>query len=300
MKSLFSRLRDRLAHETRRSAKRSALRDKALAKQSVVDQRQQIKRLITAPPAGWSELLLLLRHPRAFWKGGLAAAYEASEPAIRHPDYREAYNRSIAQYVWDYYHQKSFFRSIRWMGIVTLKSVQDLWVYQEILYETKPDLVVEIGSLHGGSTLFFAHMMDLLGHGEVISIDIVRDRYAAGHPRIHEITGDSSSTETLDAVKRLAGGRTVMLVHDGDHSEEAVRRDLESYAPLVSKGHYLVVEDGIVELFNPRRLRTSAPSGGPLSAVDDFLRHHPEFELDRSREKFTITSNPHGFLKRKA
>lgn len=94
--------------------------------------------------------------------------------------------------------------------------------------------------------------MDLIGNGTVVSIDIDRTNYSVEHPRIVTITGDSSGPDALARVTELCHDKTVLVVHDGDHSKEAVRRELEIYARFVTKGSYFIVEDGIVDLYEPR------------------------------------------------
>ena len=96
-------------------------------------------------------------------------------PKVKEPSYRGKYGMSIAD--WMIHHQeKIVFDQVRWMGVKTLKNVLDLWIYQEIMSETRPDVLVEIGSYAGGSTMFFCHMFDIMGHGQVISLDIDRSR----------------------------------------------------------------------------------------------------------------------------
>ncbi len=199
---------------------------------------------------------------------------------------------------WLAYHQREIvFDRCRWMGVPALKNPLDAWIYQEILWEVKPDVVVEIGSHSGGSTLFFAQLLDLIGQGEVVSIDLDRSRFQVEHPRIIALTGDCSAPEIVGKVAALCQGRTALVIHDGDHSREAVRRDLDLYAGFVSPGSYLIVEDGILDLFPP-----GDDFGwlveGPLPAIDDFLAAHPEFEVDAARERYVATYNPKGFLKR--
>lgn len=117
-----------------------------------------------------------------------------------------------------------------------LKSPLDSWIYQEIIAETRPQVLVEIGSHSGGSTLYFAQLFDLLGEGEVLSLDIDRSRYQAHHPRITDITGDCADPAIVAQVARRCAGKRTMVIHDADHLRASVRRDLELYGPLVSPG----------------------------------------------------------------
>jgi cephalosporin hydroxylase len=199
---------------------------------------------------------------------------------------------------WLIMHQeKIVFDECRWMGVPALKNPCDAWIYQEIVYEVQPDVIVEIGSAYGGSTLYFAHLLDLIGKGIAISVDVDRARFQARNPRILEITGDSASPSVVEAVSKECTGKTVMVVQDGNHTKAGCLRDLEAYAPLVSVNSYFIVEDGIIDLFRPGDgIGKYRP--GPLAAVEQFLREHPNFIVDESRERYVLTYNPRGFLKR--
>lgn len=184
------------------------------------------------------------------------------------------------------------------MGVPTLKSVLDAWIYQEILAEVRPDTIVELGSWAGGSTLYLAHLCDALGHGRVVSVDHDRSAWRVSHPRIAVVTGDTASPETHDAVRELIGDGRALVIHDAGHHAATVRRDLEAFAPLVAVGSYLIVEDGVVDLFEPGRGISDRTTPGPLVATRAFLAEHPEFVSDKSRERYWVTYNPDGYLKR--
>jgi cephalosporin hydroxylase len=181
-----------------------------------------------------------------------------------------------------------------WMGTQALKNPLDLWVYQEIIVETRPELIVETGTYRGGSAHYLASICDLLGAGEVVSIDIepTRDDYPQ-HPRITYLA-DRSSThpDVLEEVRVRAGGRRTLVILDSDHSQAHVEAELGAYAPFVPVGCYLIVEDS-----NIGQIRKDLMPG-PLQAVETFLAKNDEFEIDREREKFLITFNPNGFLRR--
>ena len=181
-----------------------------------------------------------------------------------------------------------------WLGSQALKNPLDLWIYQEIMAETRPDVVVETGTYRGGSAHFLASVCDLLGAGEVVSIDIepLRDDYPQ-HPRITYLAGRSSTDEGLLAeVRERIGGRRTLVVLDSDHSQGHVEAELEAYAPLVPVGCYLIVEDS-----NIGQIRKDLMPG-PLQAIEAFLAKTSDFEIDREREKFLLTFNPSGYLKR--
>jgi cephalosporin hydroxylase len=181
-----------------------------------------------------------------------------------------------------------------WLGAQALKNPLDLWVYQEIVFETKPDLIVETGTYRGGSALYLATICDLVGAGEVISIDIepVRDDYPE-HPRITYLGGRSSTDHgVLAEVRARAAGRNTLVILDSDHSQRHVEAELEAYTPLVPVGGYVIVEDSNIGQIRKDLLP------GPLEAIERFLQTRGEFEIDRSREKFLITFNPSGYLRR--
>jgi cephalosporin hydroxylase/lipopolysaccharide biosynthesis glycosyltransferase len=188
------------------------------------------------------------------------------------------------------------FGSTRWLGVPIWQNVLDLWMIQETIADLKPALLIEVGTNRGGAALFYASLMDLLGVGRVITIDILR-MHQLNHPRIDFLLGDSIDSTTVRRVVAAADAADgpVMVILDGDHSEEHVRRELELYAPLVTPGSWLLSQDGVID-----ELGTFADSRpGPLAANRAFLAQHPEFEYDRDRnEQFLATHHPCGWLRR--
>jgi cephalosporin hydroxylase len=185
------------------------------------------------------------------------------------------------------------FQRTRWMGVPCLKCPLDLWIYQEIFHEIRPDVILETGTHLGGSALFMAHMMDLLGKGEVVTID-TNPAVRPAHPRIRYVLGSSVDEVLLASV---LGDRPVevrMVILDSDHSKAHVARELELLSPYVTVGSYLIVEDTNINghptypAFGP----------GPFEALREFLDGTTDFIVDRTREKFLMTFNPNGFLKR--
>ncbi len=209
--------------------------------------------------------------------------------------YRRIWGRGVRQWMIRY-HQELLFDKVTWMGITARKMILDAWVYQQILYEVKPDFVIEIGNAEGGSTKFLANMLDLLGQGEVIAVDIDHSLFQVEHSRIHQITGDSLAPETLRQVAEIARGGRGLVIHDGDHSRDHVLLDLRAYAPFVGVGSYLIVEDTVIDLFRAGDGLGSVD--GPLGAVEQFVREDSRFQIDASREYFQITFNPRGYLRR--
>lgn len=211
-------------------------------------------------------------------------------------DYRRRLSINLRQ--WLVYHQTDVvFGGCHWMGARAHKNPMDAWIYQEILWELKPEVVVEIGSCYGGTTLYLAHLLDLIGAGTAVSVDIDRSKFSVTHPRIVEITGDSGAPEVVAAVAAQCRGKRTLVIHDGDHSGPAVLRDLRAYGPLVSVGSYLIVEDGVMDLFRPGDgIGTFSP--GPLWAIEQYVAENQDFVVDQARERYLMTYNPKGFLKR--
>jgi len=183
------------------------------------------------------------------------------------------------------------------MGVKALKNPLDAWIYQEVIYDVKPDIIIEIGSFEGGGTLFLANILDLLGKGRVISIDVDRTNYNVRHNRIITITGDSSSPEIVRKVSKICDRKSVLIIHDGDHSKEQVLKDLKLYSGLVSIGSYIIVEDGVMDFFKPGD-GIGSYVDGPYAASQVFLNENPNFIVDKKRERYILTYNPKGFLKR--
>lgn len=184
----------------------------------------------------------------------------------------------------------------RWLGVEALKCPFDLWVYQEILHELRPEWILETGTAHGGSALYLASVLDLLGSGKIVSVDIVKNDARPSHPRLTYLTGSSTSAEILDELRRrIAGASRVMVILDSDHKKDHVLEELRLYSPLVTKDSYLIVEDTNI---NGRPVFPGF-GPGPGEAVDEFLTTHPQFERDASRERFFLTFNPGGYLRRR-
>ncbi len=183
-----------------------------------------------------------------------------------------------------------------WMGVPTSKLPIDMWIYQELLYRVRPRLVVETGSYLGGSALYLAQMMDLMGiDGAVLSIDIEALPGRPSHPRISYAHGSSVDPEIVERVWAVAATQDpVMVILDSDHSQRHVREELWAYAPMVTPGSYLIVEDTNV---NGHPVFTEH-GPGPMEAVADFLASAPPFVVDEDCEKLLVSFNPAGYLRR--
>jgi cephalosporin hydroxylase len=182
-----------------------------------------------------------------------------------------------------------------WLGVPICKLPLDLWVYQEIIYELKPDLIIECGTFKGGSALFLASMCDLVNKGEVLTIDIEETEPRPIHSRITYLLGSSVSDEILEEVeKRAEGKQVIMVILDSDHSKEHVLAELRRYHHLVTKDSYLIVEDTIIT----DELMALNFVSGPLEAVEEFMNETGDFIVDRSKEKFYASFNVKGYLRR--
>lgn len=195
-------------------------------------------------------------------------------------------------FVKKYHSSEIWLNNVTWMGVPCCKLPLDLWIYQEILFEKKPSLVVECGTNKGGTALFLASMLDLIGSGEVVSIDVHADRSRPQHSRIRYIQG--SSTNEAIANEIVHGKSDVMVILDSDHKKEHVLNELRLWSGLVSVGQYLIVEDGFIN-GNPC---WPEHGPGPLEAIQEFLPTDDRFEVDSTREKFGATFNPSGYLKK--
>lgn len=186
-----------------------------------------------------------------------------------------------------------------WLGCKVLKCPLDLWIYQELLHRLRPDLVIECGTAHGGSAYFLASILDLLGAGQVLTIDVCGAETFPNrpeHPRITYLRGSSVGEPALTVVSEACRQASqVLVILDSDHRQQHVAAELEAYAPYVTAGSYLVVEDTNV---NGHPVEPGH-GPGPMEAVEEFLPCHPEFEIDVDCEKFFLTFNPRGYLHRR-
>jgi cephalosporin hydroxylase len=188
------------------------------------------------------------------------------------------------------------FGHVTWLGHPIWQPVLDVWTLQETLAEVRPALMIECGTYKGGSALFMAHLFDLMNHGHVITVDIEKQHDLA-HPRITFLLGDCAADSTVTRIRAEAEriGGPVMVLLDSDHSASHVAKEMAAYAPLVTPGSYLHVQDGLLDL----QPRFAGLRPGPLQAIEAFLPDHPEFVVDREREeRFLITHHPKGWLQR--
>ena len=176
-----------------------------------------------------------------------------------------------------------------WMGTPVVKFPTDLIRYAEIIYDKKPDVIIETGTYKGGSALFFAHMLDLLGKGEVISMDI-HDHGPPKHPRITHMIGRSTGADVLDSVMKRVEGKSVMVVLDSNHHRSHVKRELVRYKNIVTPGQYMVIED--------TNYAEVGKKNGPDEAVDWFMARTRRFKREDLGSKYTFTLCPNSWLLR--
>jgi len=190
--------------------------------------------------------------------------------------------------------ERSLTRST-YFGIPAVKSPLDFWIYREIIFEQKSDVIIEIGTHCGGSTLALAHICDNMGNGKVMGLDISHSKVphpVRNHSRIKLIEGDAC--ESFEKVKELISeDDNVLIIEDSAHTFDNTIKVLMTYSPLIKPGGYFIVEDSICH-----HGLSVGPSPGPYEAIEAFLGINPDFESDRSRESFLITWNPKGYLKR--
>lgn len=196
-----------------------------------------------------------------------------------------------------------------WMGRPVIQFPQDLLAMQELVWRVRPEVIVETGIAHGGSTVFYASLLELLGGpGQVVAVDIDIRRHnrlaLEAHPmskRIALVEGSSVDPVTAAEVARLVAGRRALVALDSNHTADHVLRELELYSPLVRKGSYLVVFDTIIEdmpadFYGPAR--PWHPGNSPKTAVHRFLAAQPRFEIDREMDaKLLISVAPEGYLR---
>jgi len=199
-----------------------------------------------------------------------------------------------------------------WLGRPIIQYPQDIIAMQEIIWEVKPDLIIEIGIAHGGSLICYASILQLIGHGQIVGIDIdirkhnkkeIEDHFIFSQNRIKMIEGSSLSGDVLQQVKELAKGNEKIIVSlDSNHTHEHVLQELRLYAPFVSKGSYIVVFDTIVEDLPEGYFSEVRPWGignNPKTAVKDFLEENDQFVIDHEIDnKLMISVAPEGYLKR--
>lgn len=205
--------------------------------------------------------------------------------------------------------QRKLSYELVWMGIPIIQMPEDILMMQELIWRVRPDVIVESGVAHGGALVFYASLLEAIGKGHVVGVDIEIRKYnrlaIEAHPmskRITLIEGDSVGQSTFERVlAEIPAGSTVMVALDSNHTREHVAAELGRYAPLVTPGSYCVVFDSVMTMVS------DSPNAGenweqdnPLDAVAEFLDEHKEFEVDPSFNRLEVTYCQSGFLRRLA
>ncbi len=195
-----------------------------------------------------------------------------------------------------------------WFGEPVLNLPQDLFALQEIIYKTRPKYIIEVGVAWGGSLLFYSTLLEVLGGGEIIGIDIyipddLRQRlqsYGSLSDRLHLINASSVEEETLEKVKEIIGdSRETMILLDSYHTHDHVLKELQLYSELVGKGYYLICGDTLVDEIpaQDHRPRPWGPGNNPKTALKEFLSQNERFKVDQTIEnKLLFSCNPGGYL----
>lgn len=226
-----------------------------------------------------------------------SAALRAFKRAIYRPRIPgpKAEKRIVKRFHQLYYYsrERTWENNTFWLNVPTAKCPLDLWIYQEIICETKPDIIIETGTAYGGSALFLSSICDFVQRGRIITIDVRELPDRPRHQRIEYLTGSSTSEEV---VKEVAGlikpDDRVMVILDSDHSAKHVLSELQIYSRMVTIGNYLIVEDTNINGHPVLPIW----GAGPMEAVEKFISTQRDFVVDPQREKLFMTFNPKGYL----
>jgi len=237
-----------------------------------------------------------------------AQAFEAQNEADIQAQGEDRNLRTLAKDFFNESAKHKYSYHFSWMGRPIIQLPQDMMAMQEIIWQVKPDLIIECGIAHGGSIIYYASLLELQGHGEVLGIDLdirPHNREAVeSHPMVKRITmieGSSIDPAIAEQVKALAAGKKVILVLDSNHTHEHVLEELRLYAPLVAVGSYCVVMDTVVEDMPADAFpdRPWGPGDNPKTAVWAYLQENADFQIDKRMDnKLLISVAPDGYLLR--
>lgn len=218
---------------------------------------------------------------------------------------KKTHNYSCIDKYHKMYENERIWEKNSWMGIPCWKLPMDMIVLQELIFKTKPEFIIETGTAYGGSALFYASICELIGKGEVISIDIDSKKLLsnklgkfAWEDRITWMNGDSLDYKTLEMVKKATkDSKNCMVILDSWHSKEHVYREMLMYSKYVKKDGYMIVEDSHAA-GNP--VPWVYDDEGPMGAIVQWIHSYSdEWEIDKECEKHLMTFNPNGYLRRK-
>jgi cephalosporin hydroxylase len=200
-----------------------------------------------------------------------------------------------------YYRSRVWGGQTKWFGVDSLQTPCDNWAMQEIIWEVKPDYIVETGTYTGGTALFYATVLEKVsGMAKVLTMDMdpkveEASKHKLFNDRVQVIKGNSLDPEIVRLIREKVKNKKVILTLDSNHKKEHVLKELNLYADIVSPGSYMVVQDTSIDIYG---LAAEEVGAGPMEAVKEFLKTRSDFEIDHSREKFLLTFYPSGFLKR--
>jgi len=188
------------------------------------------------------------------------------------------------------------FSTVEWSGNPTWQNVLDLWNIQETIHQIKPTLIIETGTNQGGSSFFYAQLLDLIGAGEVVTVDVEK-MHDLSHPRVTYLLGSSVEDKILNPIRQRVAENEgpILVILDSDHSQAHVQRELELYSPFVTADSYMLVQDGVIDTL--RKFRKGRP--GPLPAIRQFIKNNNTFTVDQEKcDRFLVTHHPEGWLKK--
>lgn len=209
------------------------------------------------------------------------------------------------------YAQYKLTHNCTWMGVPIIQFPEDIMMMEELIWKVRPDVIVECGFAHGGSALFYGSLMELMGKGIVVGVDVEIRPYnriaVQNHPmshRVRMVEGSSVEAATIEQVKSfIRPGDKVVVLLDSNHSKEHVAREIELYREMVSPGSYLVVMDGAQAfVWDMPDGKPEWKDDNPLAAIEDFMATptgQAEFEIDEHFTRLFVTSNPKAYLRRK-
>lgn len=217
-------------------------------------------------------------------------------------DFEQNVKRVVDNFHLVYYHgvlrKVPVWNETYWLGNHVFKCPFDLWNYQEIIFELRPEVIVETGVAMGGSLAYLSSVCALLGTGEIVGIDIEITEEARRveqiFPNVKLLDGSSTDAAIVDEVRSIVGGRRALVILDSDHTMQHVLNEMKIYREFVPVGGYLIVEDSNV---NEHPVYPDW-GPGPHEAIEQFLKETDAFAIDRNREKFYLTFSPDGYLRR--
>lgn len=199
-----------------------------------------------------------------------------------------------------FYHSPDTWVQNHWNLVRAQQNPNDAWIIQEIISETKPDIIIEAGTYYGGSALMWATILDQVNpNGKIYTLDIEDNTAEARlHPiwqkKVEFILSSSTDKIVVERLAELTKNKKVLVILDSDHSKDHVLAEIRAYAPMVNSGGYLIVQDTNI---NGHPIRSDF-GPGPMEAIEEFLINNKEFVIDKKHERLLFTMHPNGYLKK--